>query len=65
MGIDQEPFSSRPPIASKFSRMVGPRVTFTAEPAGLEGLWFDLMNLPNRAPRGLVYLAAFAVRQSW
>jgi uncharacterized protein len=41
------------------------RVTFTAEPAGLEGLWVDLMNHPNAGTSWTdAYLAAFAVGHS-
>jgi uncharacterized protein len=42
------------------------RVTFSAEPAGLEGLWVDLMNHPNAGVSWTdAYLAAFAVGHSF
>jgi len=42
------------------------RVTFSAEPAGLEGLWFELMNHPNAGTSWTdAYLAAFALGQAF
>jgi predicted nucleic acid-binding protein len=42
------------------------RVSFSAEPAGLEGLWLELMNHPNAGTSWTdAYLAAFALGQAF